>query len=185
VVIAAGQPPQNIEPPVIFGNPTVGKAVQVGTGVWSGIGKSASFGYSWQRCTSGGTCSPISGASSSTYVVASADAGQRLRAQVTASNSAGKTSATSAQVAVATSGGGGEVVPVTSLKANPDHLLISDVKFNPSTFSKPGGSFKIKVKVTLEGTNKAVSGALVYVTCIPYNWVKGQRRRRRPAATAR
>jgi hypothetical protein len=174
VVVAAGKPPENLEPPVIFGNPTVGQVVQVGTGVWSGIGKSASFAYVWQRCTASGTCSQIAGAASASYVVASADAGQRLRAQVTASNSAGKTTATSAQVAVATSGGGGEVVPVTSLKANPDHLLISDVKFNPTTFSKPGGSFTIKVKVTLEGTNKAVSGALVYVACIPYNWVKGQ-----------
>jgi hypothetical protein len=174
VVVPATKPPQNLEPPVIFGDPTVGKVVQVGTGTWSGIGKTGKFGYSWDRCAASGGCTPISGASTSSYVVASADAGQRLRAHVTASNSAGQTTATSAQVAVASSGGGGAVVPVSSLKANPDHLLISDVKFDPSTFKNPGGSFKMKVKVMLEGTNKAVSGALVYVTCIPYNWVNGQ-----------
>jgi len=39
VVIAAGKPPENLEPPVIYGDPTVGKVIQVGTGVWSGIGK--------------------------------------------------------------------------------------------------------------------------------------------------
>jgi hypothetical protein len=177
VVAPAGKAPENIEPPVIFGDPTVGKVIQVGTGTWSGIGKSANFTYSWQRCAPSGSCADIPGASSSSYTVASVDAGQRLRAQVTASNSAGKTTATSAQVAVASSsggGGGGAVVPVSSLKANPDHLLISDVKFNPSTFSNPGGSFTMKVKVMLEGTNKAVSGALVYVTAVPYSWVQGQ-----------
>jgi hypothetical protein len=176
VVVPAAKPPENLEPPVIFGDPTVGKVIQVGTGVWSGIGKTAQFDYAWDRCAANGSCAQISGASSSSYVVVSADAGQRLRARVTATNSAGKTTATSAQVAVASSGGGGggAVVPVSSLKANPDHLLISDVKFEPSTFKNPGGSFKIRVKVTLEGTNKAVSGALVYVTCIPYNWVNGQ-----------
>jgi hypothetical protein len=176
VVVAAGRPPENLEPPVIYGDPTVGKVVQVGTGVWSGIGKSASFTYSWDRCSASGACTPIVGATAVSYLIQSVDAGQRLRAHVTASNSNGKTSATSAQVAVASTGGGGTgaVVPVTSLKANPDHLLISDVKFSPTTFSNPGGTLTMKVKVMLEGTNKAVSGALVYVTCIPYNWVQGQ-----------
>jgi hypothetical protein len=178
VVIAQGKPPEIIEAPVIYGDPTVGKIVQVGTGVWSGIGKTASFTYSWNRCAPSGGCTPIAGANSVSYHVVSTDAGQRLRADVTASNSSGKTTANSAQVAVASSGGGGgggaAVVPVTSLKANPDHLLISEVKFSPSTFANPGGTFTMKVKVMLEGTNKVVSGALVYVTCIPYNWVQGQ-----------
>ena len=176
VVSPKGAPPENLDPPVITGDPTVGKVVQTSSGTWSGIGKSAKFSYAWDRCTTAGACSAIAGARSSTYVVAAADQGYRLRSHVTATNAEGSTSATSAQVAVANSSGGGSgaVVPVTSLKANPDHLLISDVKFNPSPFGNPGGSLTIKVKVMLEGTNKAVSGALVYVTCVPYNWVKGQ-----------
>src|SRR4051794_33687020 len=175
VIAAAGKPPQIIEPPVIFGDPTVGKVVQVGTGVWSGIGKTGNFGYSWDRCTTAGACTQIPGATKESYVVAGADQGQRLRAHVTATNAAGSTTATSAQVAVATGGSSsGAVVPVTSLKANPDHLLISDVKFSPSPFGNPGGNLTVKVRVELEGTNKVVSGALVAVTCIPYNWVKGQ-----------
>jgi hypothetical protein len=177
VVAPKAAPPQNLDPPVITGDPTVGKAVQTSSGTWSGIGKSAKFTYGWDRCTTAGACSVIAGALSPTYVVAAADAGYRLRAHVTTSNSAGSTTATSAQVVVASgSGGGGSgaVVPVTSLKANPDHLLLAEVKFNPASFGNPGGSFTMRVKVMLEGTNKAVSGALVYVTCIPYNWVKGQ-----------
>ena len=176
VVAPKGSTPENLDPPVITGDPTVGKVVETSSGTWSGIGKSAKFAYAWDRCTTAGACSAIAGQRSQSYVVAAADAGYRLRSHVTASNAEGSTTATSAQVAVASSSGGGSgaVVPVTSLKANPDHLLISDVKFNPSPFGNPGGSLTIKVKVMLEGTNKAVSGALVYVTCIPYNWVKGQ-----------
>ena len=92
---------------------------------------------------------------------------------MTASNAAGKTKATSLPVAVTAAGGGssGTSVPVTSLVAHPDHLLISDVKYNPSTFSNPGGVFTMRVKVMLEGTKKTVSGALVKVVGIPYNWV--------------
>jgi hypothetical protein len=176
VVVAQGTPPDNIQPPVIIGDPTVGKVITVSAGEWSGIGKSAKFSYAWDRCTSGGSCSAIAGANSNTYAVTSSDAGQRLRARVTATNGAGSTSATSNTVAVATGGGGGggATVPVSSLKANPDHLLIDQVKYNPATFSNPGGSFQMRVHVQLEGTNKSVSGALVYVTCIPYNWVKAQ-----------
>jgi hypothetical protein len=177
VVVDQGKPPVNLEAPVIYGDPTVGHVVTVSTGEWSGIGKSANFDYAWDRCTSSGSCTAIAAAKSNTYAVTSTDAGQRLRARVTAKNGAGSTSATSASVAVATStggGGGGATVPVSSLKANPDHLLIDQVKYNPATFSNPGGSFQMRVHVQLEGTNKSVSGALVYVTCIPYNWVKAQ-----------
>jgi hypothetical protein len=176
VVAPKGSPPDNLDLPVITGDPTVGKVIETSSGTWSGIGKSAKFTYAWDRCTTAGACSVIAGARSQSYVVAAADTGYRLRSHVTTSNSVGSTTATSAEVAVASSssGGSGAVVPVTSLKANPDHLLISDVKFSPSPFGNPGGALTVKVKVMLEGTNKAVSGALVYVTCIPYNWVKGQ-----------
>src|SRR5262249_30999210 len=167
VVVAQGQAPANLSPPVIIGDATVGKTITVSAGEWSGIGKASKFGYAWDRCTSGGTCTAIAGASTNSYTVASADAGMRLRARVTATNSAGSTSATSAAVAVATAGGGGgATVPVTSLVAHPDHLLIDKLSFTPPTFSNPGGSFQMRVHVLLEGTNKSVSGALVYLTCI-------------------
>lgn len=175
-VAARGKPPVSLAVPVIVGNVSVGQGVAVSTGVWSGA-SSSGFSYLWNRCTSSGACSPIPGATSSAYVVASADAGQRLQARVTASNANGKTNAVSQSVIVGTTTGGGgggtsgSVVPVTSLVAHPDHLLISDVKFSPSTFSNPGGVFTIRVKVSLEGTDKTVSGALVQVTGIPYSWV--------------
>jgi hypothetical protein len=174
VVAAQGKAPINIEAPVIYGNPTVGMTINVSNGSWGGIPEPSSYGYAWDRCQTSGSCTPIAGANASSYQVATADAGMRLRARVTATNSTGSTSATSNTVVVASAGGGGASVPVTSLVAHPDHLLIDKLSFSPPTFSNPGGSFQMRVHVVLEGTNKSVVGALVYVTCIPYNWVKAQ-----------
>jgi hypothetical protein len=172
-VASKGNPPVNTSLPVIVGTATVGHQLTVSTGEWTGA-KTDGFTYQWDRCTSSGaSCAAISGALASSYTVTSADASQQLRAHVTASNAAGKTSAISKPVAVSASGGGGGAnsVPVTSLVAHPDHLLISEVKYNPSTFGNPGGVFTMRVKVMLEGTSKVVTGALVQVKGIPYNWV--------------
>jgi hypothetical protein len=171
VVAAKGTAPANTSLPLIVGDPTVGKTVTGTTGGWSGA---KSFVYAWQRCNASGSgCSAIPGATSTSYTVASADAKMTLRFKVTAKNDTGSTDASSVAVAVSSSSsGGGNSVPVTSLVARPDHLLISDVKFKPSPFANPGGTFTISVRVMLEGTNKAVSGALVYVTPTPYDWAK-------------
>ncbi len=90
---------------------------------------------------------------------------------MTAKNDAGSTSADSPAVVVKTPPSG-NVVPVTSLTARPDHLLIKDVKFSPSPFSNPGGSITVKVHVVVEDTKKGVSGALVQITGLPNTWVK-------------
>ena len=171
VVVAKGEPPKNIVPPVIIGTVAPGKQVHTSAGEWAGA-NGATFVYAWLRCASSGTnCAAVSGAESPTYSVTSADSGQSLRSRVTAKNAEGSTTAESPAVLVTTPPSG-NVVPVTSLTARPDHLLIKDVKFSPSPFASPGSSFTLKVHVILEGTTKGVSGALVQVTGIPYNWVK-------------
>jgi len=170
-VIAKGSPPSNTSLPVIVGDATVGKTVTGFVGVWSGA---KSYTQQWMRCNTGGTgCSAIPNATSTTYTLVAGDANQTVRFRVTAKNDSGSTDAQSVAVHV-TGGGGssGNSVPVTSLTARPDHLLIKEVKFSPSPFSNPGGTFTIKVKVMLEGTNKVVSGALVYVTPAPGTWAK-------------
>ena len=63
-------------------------------------------------------------------------------------------------------------VPVTSLTARPDHLLIPQVRFSPSPFDSPGDTLTVDVKVILEGTKKVVSGALVYIVPVPNTWAK-------------
>ena len=169
-VVAKGFPPKNITPPVITGTAAVGQQVQASSGTWGGA-SGAAFVYAWLRCAASGTnCADISGAGKPSYIVAPADAGGSLRVRVTAKNDAGSTAAESAAVPVQAAATG-NVVPVTSLVARPDHLLISEVKFSPSPFKSPGGTLTLKVHVVVEATKKGVSGALVMVTGIPYNWV--------------
>jgi hypothetical protein len=169
-VSAKGDPPKIVTPPVIVGTPEPNKQLHASTGEWAGANGGA-FSYAWLRCPSSGTnCAAISGANSPSYVVVQADTGGSLRVRVTAKNAYGSTDAESAAVLVKAPPSG-NVVPVTSLTARPDHLLIQDVKFSPSPFSNPGGTLTLKVHVVVEDSKKGVSGALVYVTGIPYNWV--------------
>jgi len=168
-VIAKGTAPTNVTIPSIVGDATVGKSLTGFPGVWSGA---TSYTYQWLRCSTGGTaCTAIANATNTAYTVVPADGNQTLRFKVTAKNTSGSTDAQSLAVHV-TPATSGNSVPVTSLTARPDHLLISEVKFSPSPFGSPGGTFTIKVKVTLEGTSKVVSGALVYVVPAPGTWAK-------------
>jgi hypothetical protein len=87
--------PTNITPPAISGTPIEGHVLSVTNGTWNG--SPTSYGYQWQDCdTSGGNCSNLSGATTSTYKLVSGDAGHTMRVVVTASNAGGNTPVTSA-----------------------------------------------------------------------------------------
>jgi hypothetical protein len=173
VVAARGQPPVARTLPAIAGTPSVGQTLIASSGTWRGA--SGVFSYQWLRCNaSGGGCADISGAATQSYVVSSADSGNTVSVRVRSSNDVGATTAVATPVKIAVSGstgGGAGSVPVTSLVAHPDHLLISGVQFSPSPFHTRGGVITARFRVTLEGTNKVVSGALVAVVGIPYSWV--------------
>jgi hypothetical protein len=81
-------PLMNTAAPQVSGTPQVGQTLSVSTGTWSGT---ATITYQWQRCTSTDptTCSDLSGATASQYVVTSADLGDYLDVVVTATNNAG------------------------------------------------------------------------------------------------
>src|SRR5215475_7696726 len=81
---AAAAVPSNSAAPTISGTASVGQTLTVSNGTWSGA--PTSFSYQWQRCSSRTSCSDITGATNHTYTVASADNGDALRAQVTATN---------------------------------------------------------------------------------------------------
>jgi Concanavalin A-like lectin/glucanases superfamily len=99
VVQAAATAPSNTSPPAISGTPQDGQTLSASTGSWTGS-QPISYGYQWQRCSSDGTsCAAIAGATNATYVVASADVGSTLRVAVTATNSVGTATATSAATA--------------------------------------------------------------------------------------
>src|SRR5712691_156008 len=77
------------QPPSISGVTEVGQTLTASTGEWLGT-VPLTYTYQWLHCDSGGgSCTEISGATSATYVLASASVGFRLRVRVTASNTVG------------------------------------------------------------------------------------------------
>jgi len=158
----------------ISGSAMVGQTLTGSPGTWVGE-QPITYSYHWLRCDAqGNACTQVSGATASSYLLVNADEGKTVRFKVVAKNARGSGDAFSFQsdVVKGLAGGNGNVVPVTSLTARPDHLLISGIQFSPSPFNDPGGILTARFRVQLEGTNKFVSGALVYVVGIPYEWVK-------------
>ena len=93
--------PADQAPPSVSGTPKQGRTLTASSGSWSG----GTITYQWERCdTTGAGCSPISGATGSTYTVASGDVGSTLRAKVTATTGGASSTAQSAKTAVVTSG---------------------------------------------------------------------------------
>jgi hypothetical protein len=87
-IASAPTPPTNTSPPTISGNPVAGQTLTASPGTWTGT-QPITYAYQWRRCdASGAACADIAGATSSTYVVQSADVGSTFRIQVTASNTA-------------------------------------------------------------------------------------------------
>jgi hypothetical protein len=174
VVAPKDQAPSLVTLPIIAGSPAVGQTLVASSGTWKGA--SGVYSYQWARCNPSGTgCASISGATEQSYTVGSGDAGNTLTVTVRASNDVGSTNATAGVVKVPSAapsvGGGLTSVPVTSLAAHPDHLLISSIEFSPSPFRTRNGTITARFRVTDEGTNHVVSGALVAVVGIPYSWV--------------
>jgi len=176
VVTAQGGPP-NTQPPTITGTTTVGSTLTAGPGTWTGT--SVTFAYQWQRCdTSGANCTPITGATGTTYVLANEDAGHTLRVAVTGTDSTGPNTVTSAQTAVVTtvapappatgcpadkSSGPINVSEVTS----PAHLVIDQQKSTPQVIARDTQTIVLRFHVSACG-GRSVVGALVYQTATPY-----------------
>ncbi len=98
-VITTG-PPVNTALPVVSGTAEDGHTLSASTGSWAGT-EPFSYTYQWELCNSAGeSCANISGATSSTYLLGHGDVGDTLRVKVTASNSGGSASSTSAATGV-------------------------------------------------------------------------------------
>ena len=103
-VTPACPPPVNTALPVVSGGTVQGVTLSTTTGSWAN--SPVGYTYQWQDCNlSGSSCSNISGATGSTYTLAAADVGDTVDAVVTASNTGGSTSATSAYVGPVTGAG--------------------------------------------------------------------------------
>jgi Hypothetical glycosyl hydrolase family 15 len=91
--------PANTSAPTISGTAQQGQTLRASVGTWSG--SPTSYAYQWRRCDSAGAnCAGIAGATASSFTLTSVDVGKTIRVLVTATNSAGATSASSAATAV-------------------------------------------------------------------------------------
>jgi hypothetical protein len=87
--ITAWIAPANTFAPVVSGTATVRQTLTTTTGTWTGS-PTPTFTYQWQRAGSN-----IGGATSNTYTLVDADAGNAIRCVVTGTNAAGSSSANS------------------------------------------------------------------------------------------
>jgi hypothetical protein len=96
--------PSNTTEPRINGTAAVGATLSATSGSWTN--SPTSFAYQWVRCprsggmANGADCAAIGGATTSSYVVASADVDRRLRVRVTAANADGNATVASNATAV-------------------------------------------------------------------------------------
>jgi hypothetical protein len=175
-VTAAGGPP-NTAPPTITGTTTVGSTLTVNPGTWTGT--SITFAYQWQRCdTAGANCAPITGATNTTYVLANEDADHTLKVAVTATDSTGPNTVTSAQTATVTSAAppppatGCPLVktsgPINVTDVSPPaHLVIDKQTAAPSPIRRDTQTVVLRFHVSA-CSGRSVVGALVYQTATPY-----------------
>ena len=168
--------PTNTKEPSISGTASVGSTLQANRGEWAGE-QPITYSFAWQRCSAqGDNCSEISGAADTEYQVRSADSGHTLRVRVTARNDRGTTSAISNQTAVVGGGtpppGPGGAIPVGSLQAAGDRLVVAQVGFSPNPVTSRTAPITVRVQVTARG-GKPVDGARVFMRATP-RVVQGQ-----------
>ncbi len=166
--------PTNTEPPTIGGTPEVGKTLTAREGTWTG--NPTDYDYAWRRCDAdGGSCSLISGAGDKTYVLKEVDQGNTLRVIVTAQNADGRRNATSVPTAVIREAAAPPTAnpcdknpPVASELKPPERLLVAGQQVSPSVVGGSTQTIVARFRITA-CDGKAVQGALVYVTAVPYN----------------
>jgi hypothetical protein len=98
--------PTLVSEPTISGAAVLGETLQGNRGIWQSS-KEIAYGYQWLQCrsepvddSSSKTCRTIADATKATYDIRSDDLGKRIRLRVTAKNSTGSTTATSAATSV-------------------------------------------------------------------------------------
>ena len=172
-IIQGSAKPRNVEPPTISGSPVLGQTQTANRGMWSGT-QPISFSFQWRSCNaSGGNCSSINGATGTTYVTKQSDVGSTLRVRVTARNTNGTETASSAPTAVIASGapsgcpGGSGAINVSQVTP-PARLLVDRFQVQPNPIPRSTTGLTVSFRVTACG-GRPVAGALVYVTAVPYN----------------
>lgn len=161
-------PPTSATLPSISGTPTVGQTLSASSGTWSGS-TPMSYSYGWVRCaSSGGSCSPISGAASATYTQTSADAGSTIRVTVSATNAAGSATATSAATALVSQAPAGPSAPATGLGSSlparmPESSGSRSIYVSTGGSDSNAGTLAAPVATLGKAFALAQDGAIIYV----------------------
>jgi hypothetical protein len=169
--------PQNVSPPTISGDTSAGSTLTASPGSWNGS-QPMSFRYQWEICgANGNACHDVNGASGTTYQAKSGDAGNTLRVRVTASNSNGTATETSAPTARISSTPAPAPTGCPKLAAGAAAVNVADVaaparlqidRFVPSSvITSSTGSLSVRFHVS-DTCGQPVNGALVYATAVPY-----------------
>lgn len=135
--VASAAAPANTAKPSISGTDKSGSTLTASNGTWSN--SPTSYTYQWRRCATDGTaCGDISGATSKTYTLTTADVHHAIRVVVTAKNADGSASATSDPTDVIGSANGpsNTVKPSVSGSTLPGaELTVSNGSWSPAATS--------------------------------------------------
>jgi hypothetical protein len=150
---AVGEP-ENTSPPQVSGQPVVGSTLSTSDGTWSSILPITGYSYQWVRCTP--ACADIPGATSNSYTVTEVDRGTTIKSRVTATNSAGSSSAESAPVGPV-SGGSGVLAPAPTWSRAP--LISPFPSIRARASGRRGGAALGLITI------RAMPGATAFVSC--------------------
>ena len=180
--IAAGKAaPANTVLPTLSGTPQEGQKLTGTRGTWSN--SPTDYNYFWTRCDkNGNSCANISGATSVTYTLTSADIGDTIRFKVQAVNADGQVSASSVPTALITAATAPTPTPTPSAtgcpKASgtaavadvslPARLLVDQQVSDPAVVSRSTTQVVVRYHVS-DTCGHPVQGALVYATVVPFN----------------
>ena len=164
---AAATKPTPKTPPKISGTAQVGLTLTATRGTWTG--NPTSFHFQWLRCdTTGAACAAIPGATGKSYTPTATDVGHTLRVRVTARNSDGSATATSAATGIVPPSGcppGNGVIQIGQLTP-PARLDIAQASIKRAV-TRSTQSIQLRLLITACG--RAVQGASVFATAVPYN----------------
>jgi hypothetical protein len=175
-------PPKNTKEPTISGNAQEGQTLTASTGSWSGSSP-MTFSYQWVRCgldggkSDGSGCATTAGATTSKYVLSSADVNRRIRVKVTAKNSRG--SSTVASNPTGAVQGTGPALPPGAIKlpngkysipassvSLPERLIVNSIAFNPNPVRSRRTTIELRVHV-VDTRGFSVRDVLVFARSTP------------------
>ncbi len=178
---ASSANPVNTALPKITGTSAEeGQTLTASSGTWTSS-SALTYKYQWRRCdTQGNGCSNISGADTSTYQLKSTDVGHTARVRVTATNSDGSATASSAPTAVIKSKTAPPPTTVNGCPASgsgplnisaispPARLVVDGQSVSPSTITRASSDVTVRFHVSA-CNGRPIVGALVYATAVPYS----------------